>query len=181
MAASPRCVKALPNAVSVVLPCVPGPLLQLLPRCYLPFLPLGRWPSPSKHGSALGISPPLLLRVGERFWSCSHSFMFGPTGLFASQVAPTLTLRVSGSRDFYGRAYHGWLPAPCSGYANHPNRAIDGEGTRTPQIRQTCWLLRLLSLVSLTHTSTSIPCTFPPTLTTVAFNHSSMGWFDTHS
>jgi hypothetical protein len=146
VAASPRCVKALPNAVSVVLPCVPGPLLQLLPRCYLPFLPLGRWPSPSKHGSALGISPPLLLRVGERFWSCSHSFMFGPTGLFASQVAPTLTLRVSGSRDFYGRAYHGWLPAPCSGYANHPNRAIDGEGTRTPQIRQTCWLLRLLAL-----------------------------------
>ena len=50
--------------------------------------------------------------------------------------------RVSGSRGFYGRAYHGWLPAPCSGYANHPNRAIDGEGTRTPQIRQTCWLLR---------------------------------------
>ena len=63
--------------------------------------------------------------------------------MFASPVAPTLTrLRVSGSRDFYGRAYHGWLPAPCSGYANHPNRAIDGEGTRTPQVRQPCWLLR---------------------------------------
>jgi hypothetical protein len=76
-----------------------------------------------------------------------YSFMFMPTGLFASQVAPTLTLRVSGSRDFYGRAYHGWLPAPCSGYANHPNRAIDGEGTRTPQIRQTCWLLRSLAFV----------------------------------
>ena len=46
VAASPCCVKALPNAVSVVLPCVPGPLLQLLPRCCLPFLPLGHWPSP---------------------------------------------------------------------------------------------------------------------------------------
>ena len=89
---------------------------------------------------------------GERFWSCSHSFTFRPTGLFASQVAPTLTPRVSGSRDFSGRAYHGWLPAPCSGYANHPNRAIDGEGTHTPQIRQTCWLLRSLALVSLTPT-----------------------------
>jgi hypothetical protein len=52
---------------------------------------------------------------------------------------------VSGSRDFYGRAYHGWLPTPCSGYANHPNRAIDGKGTHTPQIRQTCWLLRSLA------------------------------------
>ena len=34
------------------------------------------------------------------------------------------------------------LPALCSDYADHPNRAIDGKGTRTPQIRQTCWLLR---------------------------------------
>src|SRR5215813_1240103 len=50
---APCCVKALPNAVTVVLPCVPGPLLQLLPRCCFPFLPLGHWPSPSKHGSAL--------------------------------------------------------------------------------------------------------------------------------
>src|SRR5262245_58406352 len=58
---------------------------------------------------------------------------------------------VSGSRDFYGRAYHGWLPAPCSGYANHPNRAIDGKGTRTPQVRQPCWLLRSLAFVSLIH------------------------------
>src|SRR5215468_9299224 len=49
VAASPCCVKALPNAISVVLPCVPGPLLQLLPRCCLPFLPLGHWPSPSKQ------------------------------------------------------------------------------------------------------------------------------------
>src|SRR5262252_7961852 len=63
VAASPCCVKALPNAISVVLPYVPGPLLQLLPRCCLPFLPLGHWPSPSEHGSALGFAPPLLLRM----------------------------------------------------------------------------------------------------------------------
>ena len=63
VAASPRCVKARPNAISVVLPCVPGPLLQLLPRCCLPFLPLGHWPSPSEHGSALGFFPSLLLRM----------------------------------------------------------------------------------------------------------------------
>ena len=93
------------------------------------FFPLGHWPSPSEHGSALGIAPSQLLSDGERFWSCSHSFTFRPTGLFASQVAPTLTrICVWGSRDFYSRAYHGWLPAPCSGYANHPNRAIDGRG-----------------------------------------------------
>ena len=60
---APCCVKALPNAISVVLPYVPGPLLQLLPRCCFPFLPLGHWPSPSEHGSALGFAPPLLLRM----------------------------------------------------------------------------------------------------------------------
>ena len=63
VAASPCRVKALPNAISVVLPYVPGPLLQLLPRCCFPFLPLGHWPSPSEHGSALGFAPPLLLRM----------------------------------------------------------------------------------------------------------------------
>src|ERR1700680_53575 len=61
----------LPNAISVVLPCVPGPLLQLLPRCRLPFLPLGHWPSPSEHGSALGFAPPLLLRMVKFFFGAA--------------------------------------------------------------------------------------------------------------
>ena len=151
VAASPCCVKALPNAISVVLPYVPGPLLQLLPRCCLPFLPLGHWPSPSEHGSALGNSPSLLLRMGVSFGAAVIPLRSGPQVCCLTGSSYPYT-RVSGSRGFYGRAYHGWLPAPCSGYANHPNRAIDGEGTRTPQIRQTCWLLRLLALVSLIHT-----------------------------
>jgi hypothetical protein len=134
------------------------------------FFPLGHWPSPSEHGSALGIAPSQLLSDGERFWSCSHSFTFRPTGLFASQVAPTLTrICVWGSRDFYSRAYHGWLPAPCSGYANHPNRAIDGEGTRTPQVRQPCWLLRSLSFVSRMLTCAS----FSPRFSSNAHYHGS--------
>jgi len=74
-----------------------------------------------------------------------QSFLYVPAHRFARLTGSSHphTLRVLGSRGFYGRAYHGWLPAPCSGYANHPNRAIDGEGTRTPQTRQPCWLLRL--------------------------------------
>ncbi len=31
---------------------------------------------------------------------------------------------------------------PCSGYANRPNRAIDGKGTSTPLVRQPCRLLQ---------------------------------------
>ena len=142
VAVSPCCIQLLPNAISVVLPCVPGPLLQLLPRCCLPFLPLGHWPSPSKHGSALGILPSLLLRMASVLEL--QSFLYVTAHRFVRLTGSSYPYTcVSGSRDFYGRAYHGWLPAPCSGYANHPNRAIDGEGTRTPQTRQPCWLLRL--------------------------------------
>src|SRR5262249_25252292 len=139
---APCCVKALPNAVSVVLPCVPGPLLQLLPKCCLPFLPLGRWPSPCKHRVGAWRIPSLLLRMGGIFEAAVIPLRSGPQVCSPHRSLLPSHL-VSGSRDFYGRSYHGWLPAPCSGYANHPNRAIDGKGTHTPQIRQTCWLLRL--------------------------------------
>jgi hypothetical protein len=73
-----------------------------------------------------------------------QSFLYVPAHKFARLTGSSYPYTcVLGSRGFYGRAWHGWLPAPCSGYANHPNRAIGGEGTRTPLIRQTCWLLRI--------------------------------------
>ena len=79
---------------------------------------------------------------GERFWSCSHSFTLRPTGLFASQVAPTLTLACRAAETF--TAAHitvGYLPRAAAMLTTQ-YRAIDGKGTCTPQIRQTCWLLR---------------------------------------
>src|SRR5215472_18195692 len=75
---APCCVKALPNAISVVLPCVPGPLLQLRPWGCFPFLPLEHWPSPSKHGSALGILPSLLLRMAIDFGAAVIPLRSGP-------------------------------------------------------------------------------------------------------
>src|SRR5215475_4069835 len=75
---APCCVKALPNAISVVLPCVPGPLLQLLPRCCLPFLPLGHWPSPSKHRVGAWRIPSLLLRMGGIFEAAVIPLRSGP-------------------------------------------------------------------------------------------------------
>jgi len=77
---APCCVKALPNAISVVLPCVPGPLLQLLPKCCLPFLPLGRWPSPSKHRVGAWRIPSLLLRMGG--FLKLQSFLYVPAHRF---------------------------------------------------------------------------------------------------
>ena len=75
---APCCVKALPNAISVVLPYVPGPLLQLLPRCCLPFLPLGHWPSPSKHRVGAWRIPSLLLRMGGIFEAAVIPLRSGP-------------------------------------------------------------------------------------------------------
>jgi hypothetical protein len=65
--------------------------------------------------------PQQALQLGRCFRGCSHSLMFRPIALLATPVAPTLAPTVPGSRGFYCRAYHGWLPAPCSGYANRPN------------------------------------------------------------
>jgi hypothetical protein len=76
------------------------------------------------------------------FWSCSHFFTFRPTGLLASQVAPTLTLACRAAETF--TAAHitvGYLPRAAA-MLTIQYRAIDGKGTCTPQIRQTCWLLR---------------------------------------
>src|SRR5262249_36382102 len=89
---------------------------------------------------------------------------------------------VSGSRDFYGRAYHGWLPAPCSGYANHPNRAIDGKGTRTPP-DPTDLLATPFTCVRLSHPylTRSLPRLLTMTFTTAAFGRSSSWRFEASS
>jgi hypothetical protein len=79
----------------------------------------------------------------RRFWSCSHSFTFRPTGLLASQVAPTLTLIECRAAETFTAAHItvGCLPRAAA-MLTIQYRAIDGKGTHTPQIRQTCWLLR---------------------------------------
>ena len=78
---APCCVKALPNAIAVVLPCVPGPLLRLLPRCCLPFLPLGHWPSP--YEQRVGAWRPYHLSYfGWRVLSELQSFHYVPAHRF---------------------------------------------------------------------------------------------------
>lgn len=153
VAASPCCVKALPNAISVVLPCVPGPLLQLLPRCFTPVSSPGTLAFPEQT-------------TGRRLASLHHcyfgwrailelqsSFTFRPTSLLASQVAPTLPLIKFRAAETFTAAHItvGYLPRAAA-MLTIQYRAIDGKGTRTPQVRQPCWPLRLLALVSLIHT-----------------------------
>jgi hypothetical protein len=75
---APCCVKALPNAIAVVLPCVPGPLLQLLPRCCFPFLPLGHWPSPSNDRVGAWLLSITATSDGEDFGAAVIPLRSGP-------------------------------------------------------------------------------------------------------
>jgi hypothetical protein len=95
---------------------------------------------PVRTGSALH-NVRTATSVRRPFRGCSHSLMFRPAGLLATPVAPTdipyamwqpWLLRPSLSR---------FVTSPCPGYANRPNRAIDGMGTFTPSDTQPCRLL----------------------------------------
>jgi len=84
---------------------------------------------------------PTATSVRARFRSCSHSLMFRPTGLLATLVAPTLASFDAGQLWLFHPRPSRFVTLPCRGYANRPNRAIDGKGTPTPQYRQPCRLL----------------------------------------
>jgi hypothetical protein len=103
-----------------IFPCVSGPILRLPLECIRPLLPLGHWPPPANERVGAFCVIPTATSVGNIFRSCSHSFMFRPVSLLAILVAPTRSLAGSGSHGFYVRPSHGWLPAPCCGYANRP-------------------------------------------------------------
>ena len=62
-----------------------------------------------RTGSALSKAR-TAISVRHPFRGCSHFFMFRPTGLLATQIAPTDTASPYGSRDFSIRASHGLLP-----------------------------------------------------------------------
>jgi hypothetical protein len=63
----------------------------------------------------------------EPFRGCSHSLMFRPPDLLATQVVPTAALR--SGRPWLLLPSTAWIvTSPRVGYANRPFRAIDGKG-----------------------------------------------------
>jgi len=75
------------------------------------------------------------LQSGNGFRGCSHSLMFRPPGLLATQVAPTAGLCVPGRPWLLRPGRTRVVASACTGYACCPNRAIDSAGTSTPQDR----------------------------------------------
>jgi hypothetical protein len=99
-------------------------LRESFPRCLDPypgrpygararFFPQGIGLPPFLTGSAPHKIPHNDFRTGLDFRGCSHSLMFRPPGLLATQVVPTAGLAsrpAQGSRDFYVHAELGSLP-----------------------------------------------------------------------
>jgi hypothetical protein len=84
-------IRTFPTLSLRIFPCVLGPLPRQLVRCPYPFLPPRHRPSPRED--RVGAQPRSVQRLqyGALFRGCSHSMMFRPTGLLATQVAPTAT------------------------------------------------------------------------------------------
>jgi hypothetical protein len=75
------------------------------------------------------------LPCGTVFRSCSHSFMFRPLGLLATQVVPTDATCTHGGPDVYFRAPYGSLLSHTSDMLAVRFRAIDGRGLSPHKIR----------------------------------------------
>jgi hypothetical protein len=87
------------------------------------------------------------LQYERDFRGYSHSLMFKPADLLATQVAPTAArILLAGQLWLLHPNTSRFVTSPRPGYANRPIRAIDGKGTYTPQDSQPCRLFRALSL-----------------------------------
>ena len=81
-----RTFPALPPRI---LPQMPGPLPRRSPWCAYSFLPTGHRPSPFPNWVGTPQYPVQRRQYGGWFRGCSHSLMFRPPGLLATQVVPT--------------------------------------------------------------------------------------------
>jgi hypothetical protein len=95
---------------------------------------------PVRTGSALH-NVRTATSVRRPFRGCSHSLMFRPAGLLATPVAPTDITHAMWQPWLLRPSLSRFVTSPCPGYANRPNRAIDGMGTFTPSDTQPCRLL----------------------------------------
>jgi len=108
-------------------------MLEPLPRwatgCTYPLLPLPHRPSPKSHGSASHNAPFNDFRTAGCFRGCSHSIIFRPPSLLATQVVPTVEHRFRCPRQPWRLHLSRTcvVTFACIRYASRPNRAIDGK------------------------------------------------------
>ena len=89
---------------------------------------------PVRTGSALH-NVRTATSVRRPFRGCSHSLMFRPAGVLATQIAPTDTAYAVWQPWFFRPSLSRFVTSPCPGYAYRPHRAIDGRGLAPHQMR----------------------------------------------
>ena len=89
--------------------------------------------------SALSLIHTMATSVWLNFRGCSHSLMFKPVDLLATQVAPTAANIFLAEQPWLLHPNTSrFVTSPCPGYANRPIRATDGKRTCTSQDSQPC-------------------------------------------
>src|SRR5215469_11643509 len=87
---APAAGGTIPTLSLRILPWVPGPLSRRYVECIYLFLPPRHRPSPVHYRGRLSrICPSKRILDGSHFRDCSHSFIFRPPSLLASQIVPT--------------------------------------------------------------------------------------------
>ena len=120
---------------------VSGPLPRLPLWCVYPFLPTGLRPSQQSNPVGAQHHPYYSNFSMEEFRGCSHSLMFKPVDLLATQVAPTAANIFLAEQPWLLHPNTSrFVTSPCPGYANRPIRATDGKRTCTSQDSQPCRL-----------------------------------------
>ena len=121
-----------------IFPRMPGPIPRLPLWCIYSLLPTGHRPSPHTHQVGASTKFPTVTSVGHDFRGCNHSLIFKPPGLLATQVTPTTAYIDAGQPSLLLPRISQFVTSLCSGYANRPNRAIDGMRTFTSLDSQPC-------------------------------------------
>ncbi len=81
--------RTFPTFLLRILPWMLGPLLRQPLGCFYPFLPPEHRPSPKRQTGRRSARTRATTSARTVFRSCSHSLMFRPPGLLATQVVPT--------------------------------------------------------------------------------------------
>jgi hypothetical protein len=106
------------------------------------FLPTRHRPSPyPKRVGTWHMFPQNDFYAGVCFRGCRQFFMFRPPSLLTTRVVPTVGYFYPGPSWLLRPRISRFVTSPSSGYANRPNRAIDGRGTFTLQDLRPCRLL----------------------------------------
>jgi len=133
----------IPTLSLRILPWVPGPLSRRSRGVHLPVSSSTSSAFPrTLSRSASRFSPSKRFHDGSLFRDCSHSFMFRPPSLLASQIVPTAATYRRRAAEVFTSEQNMLRCLRMHRICLPPAQAIGGVGTYTPLDSQPCRLLQ---------------------------------------